>query len=203
MWLGRDQTQQPTQMRRPPAILTEHPDQPGRSILSSLASNPVELDVAWELPQPASATQASAVAVDGMSLGNAPTSAVNGRGGGGHRCRTSGVVCRVKCLGDRGIEWDGLWTSLCWVETALEAIVAAAVESMSCPSMRSVGEPEETVTLRGVLGAAAPLGDRRVDACLCEQVRETIAQFSVAGAAVEVEQFDLHVPSIMRALAGG
>jgi hypothetical protein len=35
MWLGRDQTQQPTQMRRPPAILTEHPDQPGRSILSS------------------------------------------------------------------------------------------------------------------------------------------------------------------------
>jgi hypothetical protein len=35
MWLGRDQTRQPTQMRRPPAILTEHPDQPGRSILSS------------------------------------------------------------------------------------------------------------------------------------------------------------------------
>src|SRR4029077_7052677 len=27
--------QQPTQMRRPPTILTEHPDQPGRSILSS------------------------------------------------------------------------------------------------------------------------------------------------------------------------
>jgi hypothetical protein len=30
----RDQTRQPTQMRRPPAILTEHPDPPGRSILS-------------------------------------------------------------------------------------------------------------------------------------------------------------------------
>jgi len=35
MWLGRDQTRQPTQMRRPPAIITEHPDPPGRSILSS------------------------------------------------------------------------------------------------------------------------------------------------------------------------
>jgi hypothetical protein len=28
MWLGRDQTQQPTQIRRPPAILTEPPDYP-------------------------------------------------------------------------------------------------------------------------------------------------------------------------------
>lgn len=45
MWLGRDQTRQPTQMRRPPTILTEHPDQPGRSILSS--SKATERPVNW------------------------------------------------------------------------------------------------------------------------------------------------------------